>query len=175
MILSLSEIMTKKNLTQRIEAPLELSKFKLDQVEYEVRANGNVMLEFQSSDDWRLSFTAKAKLSVIVPCSRCLEEVVIPFDIQVAKDLDFRKSENDRIEDLDELNYIDGYNMDVDVLIFDEILLRFPNQVLCRPDCLGLCKVCGKNLNIAPCECDTFVGDPRMSVIQDIFKNYKEV
>ncbi len=43
-----------------------------------------------------------------------------------------------------------------------------------KDDCKGICPVCGQNLNEKECGCDTFVPDPRMAVIQDIFKN-KEV
>ena len=93
----------------------------------------------------------------------------------VSRELDFNESDRDRIEELDEQNYIDGYNLDVDLLIFDEILLGFPLKVLCKPDCEGICKTCGKNLNKESCDCEQSVGDPRMLAIQDIFKNFKEV
>ncbi|MFA9463720.1 MAG: DUF177 domain-containing protein [Velocimicrobium sp.] len=175
MIVSLSEIMSVKNKAEHIEAPLELRCFKLDGMEYAFSEKNNVVLDFDSNGGHKVSFTAKTTLSLVIPCSRCLEDVIISFDVQVSKDLDFNDTDNDRIKDLDELNYIDGYNLDVDVLVFDEILLRFPLQVLCKPDCKGICKVCGKNLNKQSCDCNQLVSDPRMSVIQDIFKNYKEV
>ena len=44
-------------------------------------------------------------------------------------------------------------------------------QILCK----GICRKCGKNLNEGACGCDDSVPDPRMSVIQDIFKQFKEV
>lgn len=175
MIISLSEIMSVKNKTEHIEAPLELSCFTLDGMEYEFAEKGQVLLDISSKGNREISFTAKTKLSLILPCGRCLDDVKIPFDIQVSKDLDFNDTDDDRIKDLDELNYIDGYNLDIDLLIYDEVLLNFPLQVLCKPDCKGICKVCGTNLNKQSCDCDQSVGDPRMSVIQDIFKNYKEV
>ncbi|MEG1459230.1 MAG: DUF177 domain-containing protein [Acetivibrio sp.] len=175
MIISLSEVMSVKNKIERIEAPLELRCFKLDGVEYSFAEKGMVSFEIVSKKDRHISFEAKTKLSLIIPCGRCLDDVKIPFDIQVSKDLDFNETDADRIKDLDEINYIDGYNLDVDLLIYDEILLDFPFQVLCKPHCKGICKVCGGNLNRQSCDCEQSVGDPRMSVIQDIFKNYKEV
>jgi len=175
MIISLSEIMSVKNKTEHIEAPLELSYFELDGIKYEIVEKEKVVLEIISKGERSVSFSAKTKLSLIIPCGRCLDDVKIPFDIQVSKDLDFNDTDDDRIKDLDELNYIDGYKLDVDLLIFDEILLEFPLQVLCEPNCKGICKVCGTNLNKQSCDCDQSIGDLRMSVIQDIFKNYKEV
>ncbi len=41
------------------------------------------------------------------------------------------------------------------------------------PDCKGICRKCGKNLNDGPCGCDTVELDPRMAVIAEIFKNSK--
>ena len=42
-------------------------------------------------------------------------------------------------------------------------------------DCAGICKKCGKNLNHGTCDCEKTEPDPRMAVIQDVFKNFKEV
>ena len=50
-----------------------------------------------------------------------------------------------------------------------------PVKVLCRPDCKEICKKCGHNLNDGDCGCDTFVPDPRMAAIKDIFNANKEV
>ena len=42
-------------------------------------------------------------------------------------------------------------------------------------DCKGICSVCGQNLNEGTCDCEDTGLDPRMSVIRDVFKNFKEV
>ena len=78
-------------------------------------------------------------------------------------------------EDLDEANYIDGYTLDVDQLISSEILIGWPTKILCSEDCKGICNVCGQNLNQGTCNCEDTSLDPRMSVIRDVFKNFKEV
>ncbi len=75
---------------------------------------------------------------------------------------------------MDDQNFMDGFSLDVDALVHDEILMNWPAKILCKDDCKGICPVCGQNLNEGECGCDTFVPDPRMAVIQDIFKN-KEV
>ena len=78
-------------------------------------------------------------------------------------------------EDLDEANYIDGYTLDVDQLVGSEILIGWPTKILCSEDCKGICNVCGQNLNQGTCNCEDTSLDPRMSVIRDVFKNFKEV
>ena len=68
-----------------------------------------------------------------------------------------------------------GSNLDVDRLIYDEILVNWPMKVLCREDCKGICRKCGTNLNYKPCSCDRTEPDPRMAAIQDVFNQFKEV
>ena len=122
-----------------------------------------------------MSIDATTKLALNIPCNRCLENVKTDFDIQISKEVDFHKTEEERAKELDELNYISGYNLDVDILVYDEILIDFPMQVLCNENCKGICNVCGTNLNKGTCDCETEGMDPRMSAIRDIFNNFKEV
>jgi uncharacterized protein len=70
---------------------------------------------------------------------------------------------------------MDGYQLNVDDLLTNEIVINWPMKVLCKPDCKGICRQCGKDLNTGTCGCDTFVPDPRMAVIKDIFDASKEV
>ena len=75
----------------------------------------------------------------------------------------------------EEKDYIDGYDLDVDKLVFGEILISMPGKTLCKEDCKGICLICGANLNKGECGCDRDILDPRMSVFKDILKNFKEV
>ena len=84
-------------------------------------------------------------------------------------------SDDDRVKDLDEQSYLTGYNLDADRLVCNELSLNLPMKVLCKEDCKGICNRCGANLNYGICGCDTRSLDPRMAVIQDIFKQFKEV
>ena len=90
------------------------------------------------------------------------------------KDIDMQETSGE-IEDEEEKDYIDGYNLDVDKLVFGEILLLIPGKTLCKEDCKGLCLRCGANLNEGECGCDRESLDPRMSVFKDILNNFKEV
>ena len=122
-----------------------------------------------------LLITAETRLSVIIPCDRCLEDVKREFELNCVKHVDVGLSDAELTEELDESNFIDGYHLDVDKLLFHEILSSWPTKVLCREDCKGLCNVCGQNLNTGSCNCEDTGLDPRMSVVRDLFKNFKEV
>ncbi len=175
MLINLSEIMSVKDKVQHVEVPIDMECFKLDGAEYNFKIKNPMNLTISCPGDRRVYIEGSTKVSLMLPCSRCLEDVEVPFDIEVSKELDFRESSQDRIDDLDEINYIEGYDLDVDRLVYDEILLGFPMKVLCSDDCKGICNVCGTNLNKDTCQCDRTVIDPRMSVFQDVFEKFKEV
>jgi uncharacterized protein len=46
-----------------------------------------------------------------------------------------------------------GQLLDLTDDIREDILLTFPQVSLCSEDCLGLCVICGHNLNQGPCGC----------------------
>lgn len=79
-------------------------------------------------------------------CTRCLttwsEERTVPFE-QV-----FRRHP---VDDDDELPLVEGHSIDLEQAVHDEVSLSLPTVSLCRPDCAGLCAVCGTDLNVAPC------------------------
>ena len=78
-------------------------------------------------------------------------------------------------EEDDEILLIPDEKLDLYEFCFGEILLSLPMKHLCSEDCKGICNRCGTNLNLRTCTCDTRELDPRMSVIQEIFNQFKEV
>jgi len=175
MLISLSEIMTTNDKVVQINAPIELERFDYLGNSYEFAQKEPVNLTITNLGNKIIMIEGSTNISLTLFCSRCLKEIVFPFKIEVQKEVDFNLTEEQRAEGLDETNYIIGYKLDVDTLIYDEILIEFPLQLLCSEDCKGLCKTCGTDLNEKSCDCDKFNYDPRMSVIRDIFKNNKEV
>lgn len=175
MLINLSEIMSVPNKTFRSDIPIELEYFEMNGERYKFSYKEPVQMVIVNLGERKVSIDATTKLALHIPCSRCLEDVETPLEIHFSKEVDFRESEEERLQELDELNYISGYNLDVDVLVYDEILIDFPLKVLCKENCKGICNVCGTNLNYGTCDCESTGTDPRMSVIRDIFKNFKEV
>jgi uncharacterized protein len=77
------------------------------------------------------------------PCMRCLEAASPMFDVE-AREVDQPSGG----EELDS-PYVSGRMLDLAAWARDALLLALPAQILCRPDCAGLCAVCGENLNDA--------------------------
>jgi uncharacterized protein len=88
----------------------------------------------------RLRFTANLQ----GPCVRCLE------DAELAVDVDVREVDEAGASD-EELRspYVHDDELDVRSWAHDALALAMPPQFLCRPDCAGLCPVCGAPLNDA--------------------------
>lgn len=86
--------------------------------------------------------------SIETECVRCLAEFLQPLVINFSELYAFK------FKSVTESNLIlpeDG-NIDLGPLVREYLLLEVPISPLCKPDCQGLCTVCGANLNEGPCE-----------------------
>jgi uncharacterized protein len=52
-----------------------------------------------------------------------------------------------------ESGFFGGGEIHVSEIACEQVFLEIPLQPLCQEDCKGLCPVCGKDLNVADCEC----------------------
>jgi uncharacterized protein len=85
-------------------------------------------------------------------CSRCLREIDEPVDLHLAEEylpaLDLatgRPLPLDDEPDVERLN--DHHELDLEPVVRDAIFLAEPIAPVCRPDCPGLCIVCGLRLD----------------------------
>ncbi len=175
MRISLAEIMNRRGEAVKLSVPLEFTVLERGGAEYKVLRKSEVRIVLSSPAAKRVCIGLEAEVVLSAPCDRCLEEVELPFDVRYSREIDFSQSGEERAEDLDELYYISGFDLDVDRLVFEELLVDFPAKILCREDCKGICRVCGASLNAGECGCDRAPSDPRMAAIRDIFNNFKEV
>jgi len=148
-----------------------LTSFDISLGSFPLTEKGPLLLTLTNLGENKLEIAGRARFETLIPCDRCLKEVRTTLDLNFSKEVDMNLSSEGRIEDLDETDFIIGYNLDVDKLIYSEILVNWPMKTLCREDCKGICRKCGTNLNHSTCDCDTVELDPRMAVIAEIFKN----
>ncbi len=175
MLINLTELFTRDGKEKTYDAELDMTHFQTPEGEYPIVDAKPVRLHVINVGERRLVLDGQAELSLMIPCGRCLEPVKVPFVLSLERTLDLNLTEAERLENLDEQPYLKGYALDVDRLVRDELLPNLPMRVLCDEDCKGICNRCGANLNRETCGCDRSSLDPRMSVIQDIFKQFKEV
>ena len=99
------------------------------------------------------------------PCVRCLEDAVTELQID-AREVDQAPADDEELRS----PYVSAGELDIGRWANDALVLALPSQPLCRPDCAGLCPVCGESLNDADPEAhkhDTG-GDPRMAKLRDL-------
>jgi len=98
------------------------------------------------------------------PCVRCLADAV------VERELDLREYQATNPDGSDELStpYLVDTRLDLTAWARDALLLSLPDKILCRPDCAGLCPVCGADLNAEPHEHAGEGADPRWAALSDL-------
>lgn len=175
MILNLSDALSEPYRVIEQDVPVEMEVFESQLGTFALKNKGNchIKVEHGKEKTKELIITGQADVTLEIPCDRCLKGVEVPFELDFQKYVKLEEEVSD--EESDETNYIDGYYLDVDKLLYNEILVGWPMKVLCSESCKGICSVCGQNLNEGTCDCEDTGLDPRMSVIRDVFKNFKEV
>lgn len=73
-------------------------------------------------------------------------------------------------EDNDSFVLIDNYQLPLNELVEEDLILDQPSKVLCREDCRGLCPQCGKDLNQGLCGCRQETADPRLAVLKQLLE-----
>ncbi|MCI8799291.1 MAG: DUF177 domain-containing protein [Lachnospiraceae bacterium] len=172
MFVNLSDVLTSEGMQLKKEIPLEMNVFECRGERFEITERTPVSLVITNAGPGRAKIEGGMELTLQAGCDRCLTEV--PVDLKLEFDRVGLMPGGKPTEAEDEAALTEGYQLDTEAFVRNEILINWPVKILCREDCKGICPVCGQNLNMRDCGCDTFVPDPRMAVIQDIFKN-KEV
>ena len=124
-----------------------------------------------SKRDSRLVIEGDSHVSVMTCCDRCGNEVTLDFPIEIRRSIPIIDGELAECDDEDSTLAFEGFDLETDRMVFDEIIEHWPMKILCRDDCKGLCIKCGKDLNEGDCGCDTFVPDPRMAGFLDILNS----
>ena len=175
MLINLSDVLSEHHKTIEENVSIDMNEFQTSFGTFAIVEKQPMHIVVKHVKARELTIEGEAKVSFELPCDRCLEPVRVDIDLCFTKNVDLSVSDDEQEDELDEKNYIDGYNLDVDKLLYNEILIGWPMKILCSETCKGICNVCGQNLNKGSCDCEDTSLDPRMSVIRDVFKNFKEV
>jgi uncharacterized protein len=97
------------------------------------------------------------------PCYRCLEDAVLDLPIS-AREYQATNPESDEMR----TPYLDNDRLDLSAWARDALALELPDKILCKPDCAGLCPVCGKDLNVEPHDHGEPEPDSRWSALAEL-------
>jgi uncharacterized protein len=162
-IFDVGRLMLSSGEGRRLELDVPVEAFEFGGQSYavpggEVRATLDVA-HTTSGYSLRLRFATELE----GPCMRCLE----PADQELRVDA----REIDQPGGGEELSspYLEENQLDVHAWARDALALALPTQIVCRPDCLGLCPVCGENLNEAgPEHHHEREPDPRWAALREL-------
>ena len=168
MIIDLKHIFVKDNSSTAIEYALDLSD-----VEYmgsyplkePVTIKGTV-----SNSASLIRLEAEISYEFDAPCDRCGRDTVKKHIVPVSKSL----ASSIEGEESDTILIVPDMQLNLDELIYTEVITSLPMKHLCKEDCKGICFKCGKNLNEGKCECNTKEIDPRLAALAELLKENNE-
>ena len=129
---------------RRLELAVAIEPFMLGGERYPVQpelVGARLDVSRMTGDGYALRLRFHA--TVEGPCMRCLESAARVFAIE-AREI----SQPGEGEELSS-PYVEGGLVDLHAWARDALALALPATLLCRPDCAGLCPVCGADLNAA--------------------------
>ena len=172
MRLDLRKIRTPHERFEQIYPPEAFAVARDDADSFRIASPVRLAFEiFKDKSTFRLVGTTKTTLEV--PCSRCLEPMIVPVDTQF--DLRYQPHSTNvgegelEIEE-DDLTtaFYQNDEIDLEQLMREQFYLALPMKPLCSADCKGLCPMCGTNLNRGTCDCRRDFEDPRLAALKGL-------
>jgi len=100
-------------------------------------------------------------------CDRCAADfdsyVEFPIDVVLVTELANEENEDEWVFPLE------GDSADLEDIVRTVFVLNLDSQLLCKPDCKGICCGCGKNLNEESCTCQKEL-DPRFAALKQLLE-----
>jgi len=109
-------------------------------------------------------FDVRVRTRLAGPCMRCLGYAELEVD---TKAREFHDPAAPPADDL-RSEYVVEDRLEVGAWARDALAIALPEQILCRPECAGLCPVCGKDLNAEPHEHVDEQLDPRWAALESL-------
>jgi uncharacterized protein len=115
----------------------------------------------------------KLNAELELTCSRCLTPFSYPLTLKIEEEyfptVDVVSGASLPVPDEPGLFTIDeNHELDLTEAVHQYALIAVPMKPLCRPDCAGLCPVCGQNLNLGKCQCKPREADPRWAKLKHL-------
>lgn len=152
-----------------LKVPAPVEDFQDDQIGFV----GDVTLHgYMTGIGDSVALDGELTAALVSPCARCLEEA--RFDMKVPFDEIFVRQPD---PDHPDAYLFEGSEVDLTDMVVANIAMNLPMQFLCRPDCKGLCPMCGQNLNLGSCGCDPALERSAFSALKALLevKDDKEV
>ena len=169
---------------RRLDLDVAIEPFSLGGESYPVEPETvPVRLDISRTTGAGYALRLRFEASLAGPCMRCLEPAAPTFAVdarEVSQPAEARashppgpargrgKHEDDSRDELTS-PYVEDEVLDLRAWARDALALSVPANLLCRPDCAGLCPVCGADLNDAgPDHAHEQAPDPRWAALSEL-------
>ena len=165
----------KLNVTEALHNPGRNIKFAFTKQWPSIVLNGDVVEFTNPMEAWGTclysgeGFFVRGSFNVDyrIRCAKCTQD----FDTSIEADFSEEYSK-EYIEQHPDRYIFEGDTILLDKMLMDNIHLQAPTRHVCRPECKGLCFVCGADLNVTDCGCDDKIDDNNpFNVLKDLFKD----
>lgn len=158
--LNAAELLRRPGIERSVSIDVAASELDLDDPRLAPDANVHVDVRLES-----LSDAVVVDGSLTVPwsgmCRRCLASIDGTLDAEVHELFQLRVVDPDA-------SPIVGDVLDLAPVVREIVLVELPFEPTCRPDCAGLCPVCGIDRNVATCRCDARAVDRRWAALEQL-------
>jgi uncharacterized protein len=127
--------------------PVDVEAFKYGGLDYEVPEGVVDLLLTAARVGDNVTLSAEFETAVTGPCQRCLGHADVSVEV---RGVEYVRHGDSETGEEDEEAYVSSSILDVGRWVRDLIAEELPSKLLCRDGCLGLCAVCGADLNDDP-------------------------
>jgi uncharacterized protein len=162
-IIDLSRLSLSHGEGKRLDLPVRLEPLELGGQTYVPEPESPAVRLEISRPSGGYAFRLRFPIHLEGPCMRCLDPASIDLEVD-AREVDQHDTEDEELRS----PYVIDDELDIGRWAHDAAVLAIPTQLLCRPDCKGLCPICGESLNsVEPHDHDTGP-DPRWDKLKDL-------
>lgn len=157
---------------ERVERTFDPADLSAEADDFRVLAPVTLAMDVHK-DGRKFRLVGRVATTLEAPCSRCLEPfsmaVDAPFDLMfLPPSADDEAGEQGVDDDDVGVSFYRDDEIDLRDVIREQFYLAMPMKPLCRPECQGLCPICGTNRNVSSCECRTDWVDPRLEGLRGL-------
>jgi uncharacterized protein len=150
---------------RRLEMPVRLEAVELAGQTYAAAPDAPQVRLDVSRPSGGFAFRLRFPVRLEGPCMRCLAPGALDLEID-SREVDQAGTDDEELRS----PYVEEDELDIGRWAHDATILALPTRITCRPDCAGLCPVCGESLNDAdPADHEhERPGDPRWAKLDDL-------
>ena len=165
MVIDVSKLLASDGVSVKIDKQINIDSSSFEELDISINtpvtASGDI-----KSVSGLLYLTLDICAGYTAKCSRCLDTTSESLSFTLNEVFSKPGLENEN----DDVIILDSNEIDLDDIVVQALSCAMPMTSLCSVDCKGLCPMCGCNLNIETCDCETDDIDPRLAVLKDFLK-----